>query len=174
MEIHGTTQVWLRRFQPDDQVVVAELCNNRNIWNNLRDFIPSPYTREDAAAFIGQCLNEEPVKTFAILYGRQLAGTVGLVPQPDVYRISAELGYWIGEPYWGKGIATEAVKLITRYGFTRLGLKRIYAGVFDFNKASCRVLEKAGFTLESVRKQAAVKNGRICDEYHYTLLHPAE
>lgn len=170
METLETNPVRLRQFTPEDQESLAELCNNRNIWNNLRDFIPSPYTRADAALFIGQCMNELPPKTFAIQYGDQLVGTVGLVPQPDVYRISAELGYWIGEPYWGKGIATEAVKLMIRYGFDQLGLKRIYAGVFDFNKASCRVLEKAGFSLESIRKQAAVKNGRICDEYQYCKL----
>ncbi|MFY9228802.1 MAG: GNAT family protein, partial [Bacteroidales bacterium] len=95
---------------------------------------------------------------------------IGLVRQTDVYKLSAEIGYWIGEPYWGMGIATKAVRLITEYGFNTLGLVRIYTGVFDFNKASQRVLEKAGFNLECIFEKSVFKNDKICDEYRYGLI----
>jgi len=170
MELEGINQIRLRTFEKEDQIPMAMLCNNRNIWNNLRDFIPSPYTESDARQFIDYCLSEDPARTFAISREGIFCGTIGLVLQQDVYRLSAELGYWIGEAFWGKGIATEAVKLITKYGFEELGLIRIHAGVFDFNTASRRVLEKAGFSLESIHKQAVIKNDRICDEYRYCLL----
>ncbi|WP_425423923.1 GNAT family N-acetyltransferase [Sporocytophaga myxococcoides] len=89
---------------------------------------------------------------------RELAGCIGLVPQNDVHRISAELGYWIGEPYWEKGIATEAVNLITDYGFNQLNLIRLYRGIFDFNKASQKVLEKAGFKFECIFEKLKIKS----------------
>lgn len=159
--------VTLRKFSPDDQVVVASLCNNKNIWDNVRDYFPSPYTEQDALEFIQTCQQEDPQTTFAIEYRGELAGCIGLIKKTDVYRLGAELGYWIGEPYQGLGIATEAVKMITEYGFGQLGLVRIYSCVFDFNKASQKVLEKAGFKLEGIFKKSIVKNGRICDEYRY-------
>jgi ribosomal-protein-alanine N-acetyltransferase len=93
-----------------------------------------------------------------------------LVIQKDIYRLSAEIGYWLGEPYWGKGIALKAVNLITEYGFNELELVRIYSGVFDFNKASHRVMEKAGFKLEAVFERSVIKNGIICDEYRYAKI----
>ena len=100
----------------------------------------------------------------------EIIGSIGLVLQSDVYKLTAEIGYWIGEPYWGKGITTKAVQLITEYGFNELGLVRIYTGVFDFNKASQKVLEKAGFKLESIFEKSVVKNNKICDEYRYGLI----
>ena len=92
--------------------------------------------------------------------------------QVDVYRKSAEIGYWIGEPYWGKGIATEAAKLITAYGFEQLELLKIFSAVFDFNKASQRVLEKAGYKLEAIIEKAICKNHKLCDEYRYGCINP--
>ena len=93
-----------------------------------------------------------------------------MVLQTDVYRLSAEIGYWIGEPYWGLGIATRAVELLTQYGFNQLGLVRIYSGVFDFNVPSRKVLEKAGFKLEGIFEKSIIKNGEIRDEYRYAKL----
>lgn len=163
-------EIRLRTFSDKDFPVIARLCNNKNIWDNLRDMMPYPYSEEDAKEFIKYCLGEEPQMTFAIEYNSEVAGVIGLVRQTDIYRMSAELGYWIGEPYWGKGIAGRAVKLITDYGFNKLGLARIYSGVFDFNKASQRVLEKCGFKLEAIFEKSVIKNNIILDEYRYALI----
>jgi len=163
-------EVSLRAFIKEDRQALASLCNNKNIWDNVRDYLPHPYTLKDADAFIEFCTNTDTAKNFAITYKNELAGTVGIEPQKDVYRLSAELGYWIGEPFWGKGIATKAVKLITNYGNKELGIIRFFSSVFDFNKGSMRVLEKAGFELEGIGKKAIIKNDVICDEYKYALV----
>lgn len=160
----------LRPFREDDAPVLARLFNNKKIWNNIRDYIPHPYLEQDAREFIGFCKKEDPQTTFGVEYDRELVGAVGLVPQTDVYRISAEIGYWLGEPFWGNGIMTEAVRQMVDYGFKHLNLIRIYSGVFDFNKGSQRVLEKAGFKRECVFEKALIKNGQICDEYRYALV----
>lgn len=160
----------LRPFAESDARILASICNNKNIWDNLRDYIPFPYTEENALDFIRMCKNEKPQFTFAIEFKGELVGTIGLVGQQDIYRLSAELGYWIGESYWGEGIATRAVRMIVEYGFSTLGLLRIFAGVFDFNKPSQRVLEKSGFKLEGIAEKSVIKNNRICDEYKYSLI----
>ena len=160
----------LREFRNSDSKRLAELCNNKNIWENVRDYLPFPYTENNAKDFIHRCQMEDPQFTFAIEFNTEFVGTIGLVKQTDVYKLSAEIGYWIGEPYWGLGIATKSVKLITEYGFTNLGLVRIYTGVFDFNKASQRVLEKAGFKQECIFEKSVFKNNKICDEYRFGLI----
>lgn len=160
----------LRAFSDSDIKALAKLCNNKKVWDNVRNYIPFPYTERDAKEFIDNCKNENPQTTFAIEYDEKFVGCIGLVKQSDVYKLTAEIGYWLGEPYWGKGIATKAVKLITEYGFNKLGLVRIYSGVFDYNKASQRVLEKAGFKLECVFEQSIFKNNQIHNEYRYGLI----
>lgn len=162
--------VKLRGFSDSDKVHLAGLCNNKKIWDNLRDFIPFPYTEQNAEEFIRFCQGENPQMTFAIEYNNQFAGCISLVRQNDIYRLTAELGYWIGEPYWGLGIATKAVDLITHYAFNQLDLVRVYAGVFDFNKPSQRVLEKSGYKLECISEKAVFKNGKICNEYRYSRI----
>lgn len=162
--------ITLRCLLDTDQSRLAALCNNRKIWDNVRDFLPSPYTEQNALEFIKNCQEEDPLVRFAIEYKGELAGCVGLVRQTDIYRLTAEIGYWIGEPFWGMGIATKAVGLITDYGFNQLELIRIYTGVFDFNIASQRVLEKSGFTLEGIFEKSVIKNGRILNEYRYAKL----
>jgi RimJ/RimL family protein N-acetyltransferase len=162
--------VKIRQFISNDISKLAELCNNKNIWDNLRDFIPFPYTEKDAQGFIDFCSKENPVVTFAIDLNENLVGCIGLVPQNDIYRLSAEIGYWIGEPYWGFGIATQAVRLIVDYGFKKLNLIRIFTGVFDYNVPSQRVLEKAGFKKEGVFEKSIIKNGQIHDEYRYSII----
>jgi RimJ/RimL family protein N-acetyltransferase len=160
----------LRCLHDTDQSRLAELCNNRKIWDNVRDFLPSPYTELNALEFIKRCQEENPTVTFAIEYKGELAGCIGLVRQTDIYRLTAEIGYWIGEPFWGLGIATKAVGLITEYGFNQLELIRIYTGVFDFNIASQRVLEKSGFIFEGIFEKSVIKNGHILNEYRYAKL----
>ena len=140
----------LRRLKTSDSERIANLANNRKISNHLRDIFPYPYGIKDAEFFIDSVINEDPQVTFAIEYHGDLCGVIGLVPQKDVYSKCAEIGYWLGEPYWGKGIATRAVKLIIEYGFKNLHLIRIHTGVFDGNIPSMRVLEKNGFKKEGV------------------------
>ncbi len=160
----------LRKLKDSDEHRLAALCNNKKIWDNLRDYIPYPYTDKDATAFIGFCKTENPQQTFAMEYNNEFVGCIGLVLQTDVYKLTAEIGYWIGEPFWGLGLATKAVNLLVDYGFNQLNLVRIYTGVFDFNKASQRVLEKAGFKLECIFEKSIVKNGVICNEYRYAKI----
>ncbi len=159
--------VTLRRFRRGDRSRMAEICDNERVAACLRDAFPSPYSEQDAARYISATLRESPCMSFAIESGGEYVGNIGLVRQEDVYRLSAELGYLIGEPWWNRGIATRAVNLICEYGFGRLGLIRIYSGVFSFNTASQRVLEKCGFVREAVLRSAVIKNGQIYDEYRY-------
>ncbi len=162
----------LREFKNSDAKKLAELCNNRKLWDNLRDYIPFPYSEKDALDYIEFCQSENPQQTFAMEYKGEFVGAIGLVKQSDVYKLTAEIGYWLGEPYWGQGIMTTATRLITEYGFNNLGLVRIYTGVFSFNKASQRVLEKAGFKLECIFEKSIFKNNKIYDEYRYSLIIP--
>ena len=129
MTLLSKEELTLRPFRSEEMDRLALLCNNKKIWDNVRDVLPHPYTIKDASEFICLCRLETPQTTFAIEYCGELSGCIGLVPQADVYRLGAELGYWIGEPYWGKGIATKAVELISAYGFQQLGLERIYSGI---------------------------------------------
>jgi ribosomal-protein-alanine N-acetyltransferase len=165
-----TNGVFLRELVVEDRDQLAQLANNKKIFNNIRDFFPHPYTKKNAEEFIAQCNREDPKTTFAIEFSGEFSGVIGLVLQQDIYRMSAEIGYWIGEPFWNKGIASEAVKLMIHYGFKTLGLVRIHTGVFDYNKASQRVLEKCGFIKEGVFRNSVLKNGVICDEYRYAVL----
>ncbi len=166
--------VILRKLTFSDKVILAELLNNKKIWDNLRNRIPYPYQEKDAENFINLINNDNLQHVFAIEYDENFCGVIGLEVQKDVYEKSAELGYWIGEPFWGKGIATESVKLITEIGFNTLNLLRIYAGVFEFNIASMKVLEKNVFLKEGVFRKAIFKNGKIFDEHRYYKLNPNE
>ncbi len=163
-------EIKIRSLELSDKPDLVQLANNKKIWDNLRDYIPFPYTDDDAEFFINLTQDENPKQTFGILYNGELSGVIGLVVQNDVYKKSAEIGYWIGQPYWGKGIATKAVELITKYGFEKLKLNRIYTGVFEYNIASMRVLEKNGYGKEGVFKNAILKNKKVCDEHRYYKL----
>ena len=162
--------VSLRRLVEEDAPNLAKLLNNINIVKQLRDFIPFPYSEEDARNFIGFVTSDSLQKVYAIEVEEVLVGVVGLVLQEDIYKLSAELGYWLGEAHWNKGIMTQAVKEILKRGFNEFKLLRIYSGVKQNNKGSQRVLEKAGFKLEGVFKKAIVKNGLVMDEYRYAIL----
>ncbi|MGB5361095.1 MAG: GNAT family protein [Eudoraea sp.] len=163
-------EVILRELHLSDISQLAKLANNENICVNLRDSFPYPYNESDAKIFINSVVEEKPKQNFGIEYEGDLCGVIGLIIQKDVYRKSAEIGYWIGESYWGKGIATKAIKLITKYGFEDLKLARIYAGVFEFNMVSMKVLENNGYKKEGVFKKAVFKNANFFDEHRYFKL----
>lgn len=162
--------VTLRPFEPDDAPRLAELANNENISRNLRDAFPHPYTLADAEKFIKTVNSRVPATVFAIEWNGEYVGNIGLHRCADAYRMTAEIGYFIGEPYWGKGIATEAVRLMTEFGFRELGLLRIHTGVFEYNPASMKVLEKCGYERDGVFKKAVLKNGKIWDEVRYSKI----
>jgi ribosomal-protein-alanine N-acetyltransferase len=160
----------LRAWKREDAQALASIANNRNIWNNLRDQLPTPYTVNDAQDWIAHCKEQNPVINFAIVYCGEVAGSIGCVPKTDVYRKSMEIGYFIGEHFWGKGIATEAVRILLEYIAKHFDVVRIYAEVFSHNKASMKVLQKNGFYLESIRRKAAYKNKKIIDDYVWVKL----
>lgn len=165
-------EVALRDFVPADKHRLAELANNKKVSDNLRDGFPNPYTVADAQSFIEMCLSLTPPQIFAIEYYGVYAGNIGLHKGDDVYRKSAEIGYFLGELFWNKGIMTKAVNLICDYGFNNLDIVRIFTGVFHYNISSQKVLEKCGFIKEGVFKDAIFKNGIVCNEIrHAKLLH---
>ena len=163
-------EILLRKLRSEDAQQLAILANNKNIWDNVRDAMPHPYSLENAEAFINHVQEANPEWTLAIEFNGTMVGMIGLHLQNDVYRNSAELGYWIGEPHWGNGIASEAVRLIVLKGFNELDINRIFAGAFEYNQASMKVLEKNGFQREGIAKKAVIKNGEHWDEHRYGLL----
>ena len=162
---HCTVRDWRRGDEPS----LVKHANNRNIWINLRDRFPHPYTRKDAAHWMAYVRAGPPDTHFAIVVEGEAAGSIGFVVQPDVHRLSAEIGYWLGEAYWGRGIATEALRAVTAFAFEAHGLVRLFAGVFAWNTASMRVLEKAGYVREGVLTQSAIKDGKIIDQVLYAI-----
>jgi RimJ/RimL family protein N-acetyltransferase len=160
----------LRPWRPGDEQSLVHHANNRTIWRNLRDAFPHPYTLADARNWIRIANPASPVTNFAIVVGGVAAGGIGLVLKDDVFRRSAEIGYWLGEEYWGRGIVTEAVRAITDYAFATFDVCRLFAGVFEWNPASMRVLEKAGYEFESRMKKSVTKDGETIDELIYALV----
>ena len=162
----------VRSWRPADAEPLARYADNRKVWLNLRDAFPHPYTPADARDFIKSVRNRTPETTFAIAVGEEAVGSIGFVPRLDVERVSAEIGYWIGEPFWGRGMATEALIAVTDYAITTHALTRVYALPFAWNAASCRVLEKAGYVLEARLRRSAIKNDAITDQLQYAFIVP--
>lgn len=161
------TRSLVRPWRPEDAAALAAIANNREIWLNLRDGFPHPYRVEDAAEFIGTTLGRDPMTSYAIEVDGAPAGSVGFRFGTDIERISAEIGYWLGAAYWGRGIATEVVRSMTGWAIERYQLTRIFATVFVFNPASARVLERAGFVLEALLRKSAIKDGLVRDQWLY-------
>ena len=164
--------ITIRKWTTDDIPSLAKYANNINIWNNLRNYFPHPYTEEQAKAWIERVVDEVPIVNLAIDLDGEAIGGIGLILNSDVYMYSAEIGYWIGEPFWGQGIATEAIRQMIDYTFYYFDIVRIYAEVFENNKASMRALEKNGFYLEGVRRKSVFKNNVIMDDYIWVKLRP--
>ena len=163
-------KVSLRALKEEDIPTFAILANNKKIFDNVRDVFPHPYSENDAATFINLKKDEDPITVFAIESNGHLCGAIGLVRKEDVYRNTAEIGYWLGEPFWRKGIMTNAIKLMVEYGFNSLKLQRIEAGIFEYNLASMRALEKNGFKKEGIGQKAITKNEKRWDEHRYAKI----
>jgi RimJ/RimL family protein N-acetyltransferase len=155
----------IRDWHKDDVTSLSQYANNRKIWSYLRDAFPHPYTREEAALFIDRALQKEPRTAFAIASKSEAIGSIGLMPGQDVHRFTAELGYWLGEPFWGKGIMTEAVRTLSEYALNELGFCRIYAEPYTTNLASARVLEKSGFVLEGILRASVYKDKNTLNQF---------
>lgn len=164
------TRCTLRPWVTADADALVKYANNANIARNLRDRFPNPYTLRDARSFIHSCATVRPHVSFAIVVGGEAAGAIGISVGTDVERFSAEIGYWLGEPFWGQGIAVEAVQLMSEYAFTTCHLLRLFAVPFAENHRSTRVLEKAGYTREAILRSSAVKDGTVRDQALYALV----
>jgi RimJ/RimL family protein N-acetyltransferase len=162
----------LRPWRVGDEASLVRYANNRSVSRNLKDRFPYPYTAADANAWIERASTQTLVTAFAIVVDGGAVGGIGIELGTDVHRRSAEIGYWLGEPFWGRGIATEALRAVTEYAFEHFDICRLEAGVFDWNPASARVLEKAGYTLEGRARLAVVKDGRSGDRLLYALVRP--
>ena len=162
----------IRKWRLSDARDLAAALSNKKVQDNLRDGLPYPYTEQDGKDFISAMLSADENETFAfaITVDNIVIGSIGIFRQSNIHRKTAELGYFVAEKYWGKGIITEAVRQICEYVFSESDIIRIYAEPFAYNTASCRVLEKAGFQYEGTLRSNAVKNGKVIDMKMYSLL----
>ena len=162
----------IRRWKLSDAKDLAIALSNRKVQDNLRDGLPYPYTEQDGKDYISDMLsaNEDDTFAFAITADNKVVGSISVFRQGNIHRQTAELGYYVAEEYWSRGIMTEAVKQICEYVFSKSDILRIYAEPFAYNIASCRVLEKAGFQYEGTLRSNAVKNGKVIDMKMYSLL----
>ena len=168
--IHESEGLTIRPYQPSDVDALARLANNPKVAANLTNIFPSPYTRADAEAWIAQNANPDAVVSWAVIWRGEFAGGIGLQRKNDVYERTLLIGYWLGESFWGRGIATQAVRAVTQHAFNDPNVLRLEAGVFSFNPASARVLEKAGYIMEGRHRQAAWKNGAVADILMYARI----
>lgn len=162
----------IRKWELSDAKDLAAALSNKKVQDNLRDGLPYPYTEQDGKEFISAMLSADENETFAfaIMVDDKVVGSIGIFRQGNIHSQTAELGYYIAEEYWDKGIMTEAVKQICEYVFGDSDIIRIYAEPFAYNIASCRVLEKVGFQYEGTLRSNAVKNGKAIDMKMYSLL----
>jgi [ribosomal protein S5]-alanine N-acetyltransferase len=159
----------VRNWKESDAEALSKYANNKNIEANLRDGFPFPYTLEDANKFIAFVQAADPVTIFAIEVEGEAIGSIGYFPKDNIYKFNAEIGYWIGEAFWGRGIIPEVLRIMTEYIFETTRLTRIYAEVFGRNAASARALEKAGFKKEAFIRQNIIKNGVTDDTLIYSI-----
>lgn len=167
-------QVTLRPWQATDLSRLVALINNSNIIQYMSNQIPHPYTEKDGELFLSGVVDQNPTQAFAILFNDEVVGSIGIFPQSDIYEKNAEIGYWLGEEYWGNGIMSEAIRQIVEYGFKTFSIIRIFARPFSINKASERVLEKAGFIHEATIKDSVYKNGKYLDSIIYRIYSPTK
>ena len=159
-----------REYSLEYAADLSVIRNTAAVLDNGYDKTPNPFTTKDAVIFISEQTDIKPARRFLIFQDNRLAGEIGITIKEDVFRLNAEIGYFIAEAFWGRGLATAAIKKMTDYAFENFNVIRIVAGVFDFNKASMRALEKNGYFLESIRRNAVIKNGKIIDDYIWVKL----
>ena len=159
----------LRPWRAGDEASLLRHANDREIWLNLRDEFPHPYTAADAKEWIGFASSQPQLTSFAIEVESQAVGGIGLRLHDDVERVAAEIGYWLGRAFWNRGVMTAALRAMTRYGFEQFSLTRIYAVPFAANTASQRVLEKAGYQREGLLRRAAIKDGNVTDQVLFAI-----
>ena len=159
----------LRPWTMNDLDSLVQNANNWKIAKFMTDQFPSPYTLEDGKSFIEFASKENPIHIFAIDINEQAVGAIGIHPQSDIHKKSAELGYWLAEPFWGHGIISRAVKDMVDFAFKTYDINRVFARPFGTNKASQKVLEKAGFTLEGKFEKTLFKGGEYLDELIYAI-----
>ncbi len=153
----------VRDWQDEDRASLMRFANNRKVWRNLRDRFPHPYGESEADWWLAFA-REHPVQAgWAIEADGMAVGGIGLMPGEDVHAKSAHIGYWLGEPYWGRGIMTDAVKAVAGHALAELGFARLEAPVYEWNPASMRVLEKCGFEREAVLRKSVFKDGQLID-----------
>ena len=162
----------IRKWKIDDAAELAATLNNKNIQDNLRDGLPYPYTEDDAKYYINEMLkaDKNSIFAFAITADDKVVGSIGVFRKDNIHSLTAEMGYYIAEPFWGKGLGTCAIKQTCQYVFRITDILRIFAEPFSYNIASCRILEKSGFKDEGTLRSNAVKNGQILDMKMYSLL----
>jgi ribosomal-protein-alanine N-acetyltransferase len=157
----------VREWRKGDADSLVAHANNIKIWRNLHDAFPNPYTRADADAWIEKTSTEHADTVFAIVVDGKAVGGIGFHRGTDVQRLTATIGYWLGEPYWGRGITSEALRAVTEYAFANFDFERLEAYVFEWNLASTRVLEKAGYMQEARLRKRVTKEGRTADCFLY-------
>ena len=160
----------IRPWRLSDATAIARHADNPKIGRNLRDGFPSPYTVDDARLFIQRALELQPLCRFAIVVDGEAVGSIGVTLHQNVERVGAEIGYWLGEAFWGRGITADAVRAVTAYAIRAHGLTRVYAVPYAWNPASFRVLEKAGYACEGRMRRSAIKDGEVVDQLLYAFV----
>jgi len=165
-----TGKYMIRDWRTRDSSSIVKYANNKNIWANLRDGFPHPYQLSDAENFLSNVARQNPRTIFAIANNKEAIGSIGLRLGEDVHRFTAEMGYWLAEPFWNKGIMSNIVIRFAEFAFEKFALNRIFAEPYTENTASVRVLEKAGFVLEGTLKANAFKDGKVLDQFLYSKI----
>jgi RimJ/RimL family protein N-acetyltransferase len=162
----------VREWRDDDRDALLRFANNRRVWRNLKDRFPHPYGEAQAEAWLALGRAHPERTSWAIAVDGLAVGGIGLVPGEDIHARSAHIGYWLGEPYWGRGIMTDAVRTVSGHALTALGFMRLEAPVYEWNPASMRVLEKCGFAREGVMRKSVFKDGQLIDCMLYARVAP--
>ena len=168
--IHESGDLAIRSYQTSDAGSLARLANNPKMAANLMNAFPHPYTAADAEAWVARSLADPSVTNWAVVWRGEYAGDIELIKKSDVNERTAGVGYWLGEPFWGQGIATQALLAVTRHAFADPSVLRLEAGVYSFNPASARVLEKAGYVFEGRQRHAVWKNDVLADLLMYSRI----
>ena len=160
----------LRPWHPDDAMSLVKHANNPRIASNLRDGFPYPYTLSDAKKWLNMVGDNREDIILAIEINGEAAGGIGLHGLKDVYRYNGEIGYWLSEKHWGRGIMSDAVAAMVEHAFTKTSWLRLFACIYENNPSSMKVLEKNGFKPEAIHRKAVMKEGKLMDEHLYALL----